>query len=129
MAQPFRFSFESTDDLFAVLNDVSGIRSDALYVRLLRQADGVAVGRAAMPLLPSSRRQVLLDAGRSNVTPFISSVVKIIPSQIVMNGSADFEIDVESAERPAGAKPTKPEPHLAPKTVVKPEVPVAPTVE
>ncbi|WP_428939378.1 hypothetical protein [Fontivita pretiosa] len=117
MTRPFRFTAESIDDVFAVLKDVSSVRQDALYVRLLRQADGVAVGRAAMPLLPGSRRQVLLDAGRSNVTPFVSSVVKVIPTQTVMNGSADFEITIEAEQKvevggqpkASPAKPEKPE--------------------
>ncbi len=114
-ARPFRFSAESIDDIFAVLKDVGSIRQDALYVRLLRQADGVAVGRTAMPLLPSSRRQVLIDAGRSNVTPFVSAAVKIVPTQIVMNGSADFQIEIDNEERVevgGASHPAKPEPHV-----------------
>ena len=75
-----------------------------------------------MPLLPSSRRQVLLEAGRSDVTPFISAAVKIVPAGIVMNGSSQFEVEIESAERTAAPRAAKPEPHVAP----KPEVPAAP---
>jgi hypothetical protein len=130
LARPFRFTAESIDDLFAVLKDISEIRTDALYVQLLRQADGIAVGRTAMPLLPSSRRQVLLDAGRSNVTPFVSAAVKVVPAQIVMNGSAQFEVEIESAERPAAARaPARPEPLETPRPTPKTDVPMTPRNE
>ena len=43
--------------MFAALRDLMGVRHDAMYVQLLRKADGVAIGRTAMPHLPSSRRQ------------------------------------------------------------------------
>jgi hypothetical protein len=99
MAQPFRFTAENSQQVFEVLRDVASRRHDALYVRLLRQPDGVAVGRVAMPRLPSSRRQVLLASGRSNTTPFVSSTVKVIPTRVVMNGGADFAIEIDADER------------------------------
>jgi hypothetical protein len=79
------------------LRDMASIKRNAIYLRLLRDADGVAVGRTAFPNMPSSRRQVFLEAGRSDVTPFLSSKVKIIPTDDVMDGSASFQITVESA--------------------------------
>ena len=42
--------------------------------------------------------QVMLDSGRSNITPFVTSTVKIAPAGLVMSGSADFTIDVERQE-------------------------------
>jgi hypothetical protein len=94
--KPFRFTAQNINEVFAVLKDVSEIRHNALYIRLVRQADGVAIGRTAMSHMPSSRRHVLLNAGRSNISPFMSSVVKIVPTQNVMEGSADFTITVDS---------------------------------
>ncbi|HEY7090034.1 MAG TPA: hypothetical protein VH518_18190 [Tepidisphaeraceae bacterium] len=120
MARPFRFTAESIEDVFAVLKDVSSIRNDALYVQLLRQADGVAVGRTAMPLLPSSRRQVLLDAGRSNVTAFVSAASKIIPTKTVIDGSAQFEIQIDSEEHVSGAKGPKTDQHGLPQPAPAP---------
>jgi hypothetical protein len=119
-SEPFRFTTENVDQVFAVLREMAEIRRNALYVRLTRQPDGVAVGRTAMPRLPSSRRQVLLGAGRSNTTAFVSSTVKVVPSDYVFTGSAEFDIDVDRNARsdrprkhepelkklPAGAKPT-----------------------
>jgi hypothetical protein len=95
-AEPFRFQAESSGEVFAVLKDFTSIRHNALYVRMLRQSDGVAVGRVAMPRLPSSRRQVMLGAGRSNTSPFVSSTVKTLPTEYVMEGSADFVLTIDS---------------------------------
>jgi hypothetical protein len=122
LAKPFRFTAESSNEVFAVLKDILSIKHDALYVRLLRQADGVAIGRTAMPKLPSSRRQVLLGAGLSNTTAFVSSNVKVVPTELVMDGSANFAIAVarEAKVEGAGGK--------APKAESKPQ-PVAPKAD
>jgi hypothetical protein len=95
---PYKFSAENIGELFTVLKDLGAIRHDAVYLRLVRQADGVAVGHTEMPHLPPSRMQVMLDSGRSNITPFVTSTVKIAPAGLVMSGSADFTIDVERQE-------------------------------
>jgi hypothetical protein len=94
-AKPFRFAAEDINGVFAVLEDVAEVKHNAVYVRLLRQADGIAIGRTAMPQLPSSRREVLLGAGRSNTTPFVSSTVKTIPTPLVMSGSAEFVLTID----------------------------------
>jgi hypothetical protein len=106
---PFEFTANTIDEMFAVLRDVASVQHDAIYIRLVRRADGVAVGRTAMPRLPSSSRQVLMGAGRSDITEFVSSTVKIIPTELVMNGSADFSITIEkhSKVEVASAKPAK----------------------
>jgi hypothetical protein len=107
-AEPFRFTAESIDDVFAVLKDMTSIKHNALYARLVRQADGVAIGRTAMPRLPSSARNVLLGGGRSNTTPFVSSTVKIVPTQMVMEGSADFQLTIDSEVRVEGGTKNAP---------------------
>lgn len=93
-ANPFKFTATKIGELFGVIRDVMGIRHDSIYMRLVRQADGVAVGHTAMPRLPASRRQVMLDSGRSDITPFVTSTVKIVPAGFVMSGSAEFTISV-----------------------------------
>jgi hypothetical protein len=116
-AEPFRFTADSIGDVFGVLKDVAAIRQNAVYLRLLRQPDGVAVGRVALPDLPSSRRQILLGAGRSNITPFVSSTVKTVPTSMVMAGSAQFAITIDPKAKVevAGApRPARPEPAAAP---------------
>ena len=124
-AKPFRFTAQNIDEVFAVLRDVASFRHNALYLRLLRQPDGVAVGRTAMPYLPSSRRQVLLAAGRSNTTPFVSSTVKAIPTALVMNGAAAFAITIDKdAKVEVGGRPPikPPSKDLAPPKADEPKV-------
>lgn len=111
--EPFRFTTENVDQVFTVLGELAAVKRDALYVRLMRQGDGVAVGRAAMPRLPASRRQVFLGAGRSNTTAFVSSTVKVIPADYVFEGEARFEVVIDrnprrngdSRAKAGGAKP------------------------
>jgi hypothetical protein len=97
--EPFRFTAEGVSDIFDALKDMTAIRHDALYLRLIRQPDGVAVGRTALAQLPSSRRQILLASGRSDTTQFISSTVKVIPTTRVIAGSAEFAITIENKNR------------------------------
>ena len=118
--KPFRFEAQSIDDVFSVLRDLEKIRRNAIYVRLVRQADGVAVGRTEMPRLPAAMRNVLLGSGRSNTTAFVSSNVKSIPTQLVMDGSADFQLTIDSELRvevgnnpPAHAEQSKAAPNAA----------------
>lgn len=104
-SKPFRFVAESIGDVFAVLKDVAMIREDAIYLRLVRKPDGVAIGRAALASLPSSRREILLASGRSNTTPFVSSLVAIQPMPWVMSGASEFALEVEAPTKVAvGAK-------------------------
>jgi hypothetical protein len=105
--EPFRFTTENVEQVFAVLGELSGVHRDALYVRLLRQSDGVAVGRTAMPRLPASRRQVFLGAGRSNTTPFVSSTVKVVPADYVFEGQATFDIEIDRNPRSNGEGKSK----------------------
>src|SRR5262249_18363580 len=108
-SKPFRFLAEDIDDVFDVLSDVAGIRENAVYLRLLRRQDGVAIGHTALQRLPSSPREILLASGPSNMTPFVSSTVKIIPTELVMAGSSEFTIEVQPQSKvtlgtPRGAK-------------------------
>ncbi|HVT87630.1 MAG TPA: hypothetical protein VHD56_02155 [Tepidisphaeraceae bacterium] len=109
---PYRFTAQNIDDVFKVIDDITSVREDAVYVRLMRQVDGVAIGHTTLPRLPGSRRQILLDSGRDEITPLMGSTVKIIKSELAMSGSSEVEIDVErsvKAEgRPGHATPTMP---------------------
>lgn len=102
--RPFRFTAESAEEMFAVIRDYMGVRRDALYVRLLSQPDGVAIGRTAMPKLPSSMRRVMLGAGRSNTTQFVSSAGKTVATKYIMEGQAHFQITVDKSANVEGPK-------------------------
>jgi hypothetical protein len=106
-ANAFKFDARDIRELFDVLRDVTSIRRNAVYMRLVRQADGVAVGHTAMPRLPSSRRQVMMDAGRSDITQFVTSTLKVAPTDMVIDGSAEFALTIERKGKVevAGAPP------------------------
>jgi hypothetical protein len=107
-AEPFRFTAENIDELFQVVKDFESIRHDALYVRLVRQPDGVAVGRAAMPSLPPAMRDVLLNSGRSDMSAFVSSTVWTIPTDTLMSGAADFTLTISRTNKVGASRNTKP---------------------
>ncbi len=123
-SKAFRFNAETLREMFDVLRDVSSMRHNALYLRLVRQPDGVAIGRTAMPQLPSSRRQVIVGAGRSNTTRFVSSTSKSVPTEMVMNGSAEFTLTIEADTKVQLGKPAVAQPEL-PQPPAKPEEPKA----
>jgi hypothetical protein len=107
-SKPFRFTAESAAEVFDVLRDVTSLKRNALYLRLMRQPDGVAIGRTAMPRLPSSRRRIILGGGLSNTTPFVSSTVKTVSTDYVMSGAASFTLTIDKdakVESPKSAKP------------------------
>jgi len=93
--EPFRFNATDIDGVFKVMESLTSLKRNAVYLRLLRQADGIAVGRTALPRLPSSLRQVLADANRSDIAPFVSSATKIVPADMVIEGQAAFVITIE----------------------------------
>jgi hypothetical protein len=129
-AKPFRFTAENAEEIFTVMNELNALRHDAVYIRMVRQGDGVAIGRTAMPNLPSSRREVLIGAGRSNTTPFVSSTTKTIPLKYVMDGSAQFEIKVDkNAKVEVGGKPGAKQEPPAPATPGGPSTPTPPRTD
>ncbi len=126
-AKPFRFTAENAEEVFAVMAELNTLRHDAVYVRMVRQSDGVAIGRIAMPNLPSSRREVLIGAGRSNTTSFVSSQTKTVPVRFVMSGSAHFQITVDkNAKVEIGGKPGSKQEPAAPDPPAGPATPVTP---
>jgi hypothetical protein len=66
---------------------------------------------------------VLLSSGRSNTTPFVSSTVKVIPTDLVMQGDAEFELQIDADERvetaSGRAAKTEPNPAVTPPVEVK----------
>ena len=97
---PSRFAADSLDQMFDVIDVVSAVRRDCLYVRLIRLEPGVAVGRVAMPSLPSSRRQVLLSGRPHLVSELVRSEVRTFPSRWVFDGDVELTIHVNRAAAP-----------------------------
>ena len=55
-----------------------------------------------------------VNAGLSNTTAFVSSNVKVVPTELVMDGSANFAIAVAREAKVEGAKGPKAEPKPQP---------------
>src|SRR3712207_7616996 len=70
LSKPFRFAAETSKEVFDVLRELTAIRHDAMYMRLVRQPDGVAIGRAAMPSLPRSEERRVGKECRSRWSPY-----------------------------------------------------------
>ena len=83
------------------------------------------------------KAMVLIGAGRSNTTPFVSSTTKIVPTGFLVEGSAEFEVTIDKnahvetgvgkpprhesiptapQPKPPAAAPLKPEPKPEPPT-------------
>jgi hypothetical protein len=103
-AEPFKYTAETLDQVFDVVQSLEAVKHNALYLRLLRQPDGIAVGHTAMPKLPSSRRQILVGAARSDTTQYTSSSVEVVPTERTLSGSADFEITIDKNAEPQKAE-------------------------
>jgi hypothetical protein len=125
-ASAFKFSADNINEVFSLVKYATSLRRDALYLRLVRKSDGVAVGRTALPQLPASQRQILMDSGRSDVTPFVSSTTKIIATPLVMQGDAEFQITIERKEKVA-ANPPQAQPQVQPPLQPQSPTPASPS--
>jgi hypothetical protein len=65
-------------------------------------------GRQALERLPANVRTALLDAGRSDLTGFVTSTVQTVPTEMVMSGAAEFAVTIDRHEHVESAKPAKP---------------------
>jgi hypothetical protein len=107
ITSPFRFDADNISEVFSMLRDLTSVRRDSIYMRLTRQPDGVAVGRTAMPRLPSYLRRVMVGSGDSNITTFVSSTVKSVPADYVMSGSARFTITIDRNAKVESSRPPR----------------------
>ena len=82
-------------------------------------------------MLPSSRRQILLGSGRSTTTAYVSSTAKMVPTELVMSGSAEFAITIDRSPKVAvgGPRPGQERnpaaPAVKPEDAGKPKAPAA----
>ncbi len=102
--KPFRFTASTAPEVFDVMRELLQTKHNALYLRLIKQTDGIAIGRAAMEALPSSRRKVMMGAGLSNMTTFASSTLKVVPTEHVMSGEATFALTIDRELKVEGEK-------------------------
>ena len=109
VANPYRFTAGNIKQVFTALNELAALRCDTFYLRLVQNDTGVAVGRAPLPHLPASQRQMLIGSGRADITPVMNTQTRTIASKWVVNGAAQLTIQVSRNPRqinkPAGNAP------------------------
>ena len=120
--EPFRSTATNIDDVFAILNQTTQVRSNALYARLSLQPEGLAIGRAPLPRLPAAMRHVLANAGRSDITAYTTSNTASVATDFVIDGEAQLTVQVDrkartdTAPRHHPAAPSRVGPGNEPKT-------------
>ena len=108
--EAYRFSASNLDEVFTATNELSALRGDAIYLRLIASGpqQGVAVGRTALPKLPPSQRRLLTSSGRAQITPYTPSLTRTVPVQWVMTGATDLPIQISRDLRPVAKMPFPP---------------------
>ena len=92
--RPHLFNTTTIDELYETMRLIMSIRDDAAYVGLQLAEKGIAVGRAELPQLPSSRRAMIATPTSTTATPFIESVEQVIETDMVVNGDYGFLVHV-----------------------------------
>jgi hypothetical protein len=92
----FRFRSSNVDELFAVIGEFVNVQRAALYLRLVQEKPGVAVGRVPLGRLPPSRAQLLNASGRNDVSTFQDMPTRSQVTELVLSGSADLSLTVEA---------------------------------
>ncbi|MCC7192778.1 MAG: hypothetical protein IT444_08365 [Phycisphaeraceae bacterium] len=84
----------NVDEIYTNLQRVMAVPSNALFLVLQIQQQGLAVGRQEMPHLPLSRKAMISTPTSSQATAYGESTDRIIPMNLVTVGSMEFTISV-----------------------------------
>ncbi|MFO7899813.1 MAG: SpoIVB peptidase S55 domain-containing protein [Planctomycetota bacterium] len=90
---PGRFEPRTLDQLFRLLREP--YRADRIYVRLSYPGAGVAIEGRELPDLPSSVLGTIASHRKSGLTYVRNTVVKRVPSPVVVDGSQVVQIQIE----------------------------------
>ena len=102
---PYRQKMDDIDSVFAVVQDYLKPRADVMYLRLISQKAGVSVGRIGLGSMPQSQLLLLGSTGRTDIGGFVSSIVKKIPLDCCLSGSAVVQIVVsKNPNKPLGGQ-------------------------
>jgi hypothetical protein len=91
---PYKFQATDIGGTFGMLRSIAEAKSDTLFVRLTTRGEGLAVGRAALPNLPTLKRDVLMHEARSEVVVYANSIVTKHPMKHPVMGSIELTIVV-----------------------------------
>ncbi len=93
--RPHLAATTTVDELFDVIKQMMGVRSDALYLLMNLPDQHLAVGRTEMPKLPSSRRAMIATTANTLATPYQDWVAQKVPMDVVPIGNVKFKITVD----------------------------------
>lgn len=124
MTRPHLFTTRRIGELMTMLQEVLAIKADALYVTLHLPEQGIAVGRQELPNLPSSRRAMIFTPASTVATPFGETAEKIVPTDVVIEGEANFMLSVR--KRPDTAIVSPPAGRATPSVTADPAEPAEP---
>jgi len=85
--KPHKFFAQNIAQILESLNYIASFPQNRLYLRLMVPRGGLAVGRNEMPDLPSFQRQILLDAQRRDIEPYIEAIVAEHETAFAVNGA------------------------------------------
>lgn len=96
-AMPHLTLARNEKELWAAVQEISSLKSDALYVSLpINRIAGLALGRDELPELPSSRTAIVADNRSSRATPYAEFYSKSIALPYVPTGSVSIRINVKN---------------------------------
>lgn len=122
---PHSFQANDLKDVFSLLRSITEYPTDQVYVRLTTPREGLSMGRAALPKIPSGKRKLLGSGASPDVIAYPESVTQNSPVKRPLLGAVALQIVVskhpEQVQRvasvPGGAMPQQPVPPSPPQGV------------
>lgn len=93
-SKPYLTITRNVDDLVGFMRETMSYRTDAIYATLQLPDAGLAVGRAEMRKLPSSRAAMLTSPTTTDTMPFPILIDQTYDSDTVVQGQVNFTISV-----------------------------------
>ncbi|WP_432800225.1 hypothetical protein [Poriferisphaera sp. WC338] len=92
--QPHLTKITNVDDLYEVLKIVLGVKHDSMYLVMNLADKGIAIGRSALPGLPSSRRAMIMNKTNTYATPYVEFAESEINTGLAVQGALNFQVKV-----------------------------------
>ena len=90
-----QFKVRSLREQLGLFNQVASVRMDKLYLRLTAPRTGISVDGVEFPDLPSFRQRIIRDSKRTDVTPYLETLVAAHETPYVVSGARKLAIRVD----------------------------------
>ena len=91
---PYLFQTQTVDDIYHTLKKLLAIKTTNIYCSLAMPHHGLAVGRAALPSLPSSRAALIAAPTNTYATAYKQSHLTTIKTNMAIGGALRFVVHV-----------------------------------